>query len=91
MHFSLESCYIKCKDNIDASQKEFEKFLKPKNVSTNLNSLKLEENESLNNFSFRIDKAFCQKYPKLDQSAISELKKDLFVNALPKKNQYLGV
>lgn len=84
LQFFLESCYSKCKDDIDANQKEFEKFFKPKNVSTNLNNLKLEENESLNNFSFRIDKALCQKYPKLDQAAIAELKKDIFVSALPK-------
>lgn len=84
LQFFLDSCSIKNKDDLDASQKEFEKFFKPINASTNINEIKIEENESLNNFSLRIDKALCHKYPKLDQLAICELKKDLFVSALPK-------
>lgn len=73
------------KDDLDIIQQEFEKFFKPKVSSTELHNIKLEENESLNNFSYRLEKALRLKYPKIDTAALTEIKRDLFIKALPKR------
>lgn len=88
LQFYLDSQFSKQAKNLAEIKTEFINFFSSKENSNiafrSLDKLRLEENESVRNFSYRLNKNLKLAHPSVDDAALQILKFTYFMNALPK-------
>ena len=88
LHFFLDTPNLSQIKDLSVLRKEFENFyVHKKSVHSslkNLECLKIEPQESLRNFSYRLEKLLKEAYPKLDKPSLMSIKFTHFINAMSK-------